>query len=201
MDIGRTMPTVYSDGDARGKTGVPQKPEKEKGMNLDKLAKKIAQRDKRAFELLYDQTKGVVFAVCLGVVKNRALAEEIMQETFVTVWTRSAEFRGFGYKTWVLKIAKNKALNALRKNKRETPVDFAENEYLGGGYEIDSDTGIVLKQALERLSADERQIVLMRNAGMQAKEIAKVLEMPRGTVSWKYTEALKKLKALLKEWE
>lgn len=170
-------------------------------MNLDRLAPKIAERDKQAFEQLYDQMRKLVFTVCLGVVKNRGLAEELMQETFVTVWTRSGEFRGSGYKTWILTVARHKSINALKKNRRETAVDFMENEYLGGGYELNTDTGIVLKQALEKLSGDERQIVLMRNAGMKAKEIAQVLKLPRGTVSWKYTQALKKLKSLLEERE
>lgn len=166
-------------------------------MQLDKLALKIAERDKDAFEQLYEKTRRLVFSVCLGVVKNQGLAEELMQETFVTVWQKSGEFRGKGYKTWILTVAKNKAINALKKARRETPFDFFENENIGGGYEIDNDTGIVLKTALQGLNEDERQIVLMRNAGAKTKEIAIALGMPRGTVSWKYAEALKKLKKLL----
>ncbi|MBQ7924294.1 MAG: sigma-70 family RNA polymerase sigma factor [Clostridia bacterium] len=166
-------------------------------MNFDKLALKIAEHDKRAFELLYEQTRRLVFSVCLGVVKNQGVAEELTQETFVTVWQRSGEFRGNGYKTWILTVAKHKSINALKKNRRETPIDFFENERAGGSYEVDADTGIVLKTALRALDDDERQIVLMRNAGLKAKEIAEMLGIPRGTVSWKYAEALKKLKKLL----
>ncbi len=170
-------------------------------MNFDKLALKIARRDKSAFELLYEQTRRLVFSVCLGIVKSQSLAEELMQETFVTVWQKSCEFRGQGYKTWILTVAKNKSLNALKKSQRETPFDFMENESLGGSYEVDADTGIVLKAALNALEDEERQIVLMRNAGMKAKEIASALGVPRGTVSWKYAEALKKLKKSLEGWQ
>lgn len=170
---------------------------KEYEMNFDKLAPKIARRDKYAFGLLYEQTRRLVFTVCLGVVKNQAVAEELTQETFVAVWTNSDKFRGSGYKTWILTIAKHKSINALRKRQRETAVDFFEDESALGGYEIDVDTGIVLRTALEKLDDEERQIVLMRNAGLQAKEIAELLSIPRGTVSWKYTEALKKLKRTL----
>lgn len=173
-------------------------PEKEK-MNFDKIAIKIAKHDKSAFELLYQQTQRLVFSVCLGVVKNQSVAEELTQETFVTVWQKSGEFRGEGYKTWILTVARNKALNALQKNRRETPFDFFENENVGGVYEVDVDTGIVLKTALKMLEDDERQIVLMRSSGLKAKEIAQALGEPRGTVSWKYTQALKKLKTMLEE--
>ena len=166
-------------------------------MNFDKLALKIAKRDKSAFELLYEQTRRLVFGVCLGIVKNPSVAEELTQETFVTVWQRSGEFRGNGYKTWVLTIAKNKSLNALKKNRRETPFDFLENESACGSYEIDADVGILLKTALQTLDEEERQIVLLRNSGLKAKEVADTLGIPRGTVSWKYAEALKKLKTTL----
>ena len=168
-------------------------------MNLDKLAPKIAEQDKAAFESLYESMRRLVFAVVLSILKNRAIAEEVMQDTFVAVWQKSGDFRGRGYKTWILKVARNKALNALRRSKKETPTDFSENESLLGWYTIEDDTGLALKTALKTLSDDERQIVLMRNAGIKAKEIAEVLGLPRGTVSWKYTEALKKLKNLLED--
>ena len=120
-----------------------------------------------------------------------------MQETFVTVWTETPKFRGHGYKTWILTVAKNKSINTLRKRKRETPFDFLENENVGGGYSLDLDTGIVLRTALETLSDTDRQIVLLRNEGVKAKEIATIVGLPRGTVSWRYAEALKKLKQTL----
>lgn len=166
-------------------------------MSLDKLAIKIARRDKRAFEQLYEEMRRLVFSVCLGVVKDRGVAEEVTQDTFVTVWQKSAEFRGKGYKTWVLTVARNKALNELRKRKRETPVDFAENEALGGAYLPDMDTGVALKAALSGLEEQDRQIVLLRSGGVKAKEIARLLGLPRGTVSWRYAEALKRLKVVL----
>lgn len=166
-------------------------------MNLDRFAPKIARRDKAAFGELYEETRRLVFAVCLGIVKDRGVAEEVMQETFVTVWTETPKFRGHGYKTWILTVAKNKSINTLRKRKRETPFDFLENENVGGGYSLDLDTGIVLRTALETLSDTDRQIVLLRNEGVKAKEIATIVGLPRGTVSWRYAEALKKLKQTL----
>ena len=170
-------------------------------MNVDRLATKITTGDKEAFEALYEKMRGLVFAVCLSVTKNRGIAEELTQETFVAVWQKSGQFRGVGYKAWILTIAKNKSLNALRKSAWETAVDFSENEYLCGGYEMHVETGIALKTALSALSATEREIVLLRNAGMKAKEIAAFMRLPRGTVSWHYARALKRLKELLEDEE
>lgn len=170
-------------------------------MNLDRLALKIARRDEKAFEELYEKMRRLVYSVCLSIVKNSGAAEDLTQDTFVTVWERAADFRGEGFKTWILTVAKNKSLNALRRQKREFSADFAENELLGGSYTIDSaaETGVALSAALKLLSEEDREIVLLRNSGMKAKEISEFLGMPRGTVSWRYAEALKTMKKYFEE--
>ncbi len=172
-------------------------------MGLDYLAKRIAEQDKNAFAELYEKTNKIVYSVCLSIVKDRGVAEELTQETFVCVWSEIVAFRGIGLKTWVLTIAKNKALNELRKRKREVAVDFTESESFGGNYAVDVgvESSVVLSVALSRLDETDRQIVLMKNSGMKTKEIAIFLEMPRGTVSWRYTTALKNLKSYLEERE
>ena len=168
--------------------------------NYDSLAKKIQLGDAAAFETVYNGLSRLVFSVCLSVVKNRGVAEELTQETFVAVWQKSATFQGRGYKSWILKIAKNKALNALQKQRKEQVTDFTENEYLLGSYTIDDrDLGILLKTALASLSSEEAEIVLLKNSGLKTKEIAEYLNEPRGTVSWRYAEAIKKLRNYLKE--
>ena len=165
-------------------------------MSLDSLAPKIARHDEKAFAELYEKTRRLVFSVCLGVVKNSALAEELTQDVFVIVWSRAGEFRGKGFKTWLLTIARNSSINALKKARRETATDFFENEHLGGRYTVDEqiETGAVLKAALDKLGEPDRQIVLMKNAGLKMKEIAQVLGLPRGTASWRYSVAIDVLK-------
>lgn len=165
-------------------------------MSFDALAQRIANHDKDAFEIVYEKLNRAVYSVCLGVVKSHAVAEELMQDTFVTVWTHSDSFRGVGYKSWILTIAKNKSLNSLKRRSRELSVDFAENDSLGS-YESNVELSILIKSALEILSPDERQIVLLRASGVKAKEIAVYLNMPRPTVSWKHKEALTKLKSYM----
>lgn len=172
-------------------------------MSLDKLAIKIAKRDEKAFGELYERMRRLVYSVCLGVVKDFALAEELTQDTFVTAWTRSEEFRGCGYKKWLLTVAKNKSINELKKRRRETLTDFLENEEFFGadGEDERMETHVILTAALEVLDETDRQIVLLRNAGMKAKEIAEFLEMPRGTVSWRYAEGIRKLREWMEERE
>ncbi len=172
-------------------------------MSLDNLAKKIAQRDEIAFAKLYEQTNRLVYSVCLSIVKNGGVAEELTQDTFVAVWSEISSFRGMGFKTWILTIAKNKSLNELKKRKREVAVDFSEEEATGIDAFADKrmETNLALTLALEKLDMTDRQIVLMKNSGMKMKEIALFMEMPRGTVSWRYAEALKTLKKYLEAQE
>ena len=173
-------------------------------MNIDDLANKIANGDEKAFESVYKQVSKLVFSVCYGIVKSDSIASELTQDTFVTVWAHSGEYRGGSYKNWILTIAKNKSLNYLEKAKREISVDFTEKtdgvSIIDGESvdvyqeEVDAETKITLKIALDKLDGLERQIVLLRNSGMKTKEVASYLKIPRGTASWKYKEALKKLK-------
>ena len=167
-------------------------------MQIEKLATKIARRDKEAFEELYSATSRIVYSTCLGVVRNHSVAEELTQDTFVAVWENIQEYGGRGFKTWIITIARNKSLNYLRSAKREVLIDFSAYDNLGA-YEIDEeeDTRATVTAALKILPDDERQIVLMRNSGLKAKEIAKALGMPRGTVSWKYSQALERMREFL----
>ncbi len=170
-------------------------------MSLDRLSEKIAQRDEKAFAELYEKTKTLVYSVCLSIVRNHGVAEELTQETFVTVWLKISSFQGKGFKTWVLTIAKNKSLNELRDRKREFAVDFSGNNTLGEVYEPNVELGVAVSMALEKLGETDRQIVLLKNSGMKTKEIAEFLKIPRGTVSWRYSESLKTLKKHLEAEE
>jgi len=169
-------------------------------MNLDKYAVKIANKDAAAFEALYEKIKKLVFSICYSVLKERYLAEDVTQDTFSAVWEKTAEFRGVGYKTWILTIAKNKSLNELKKRNRTYNVDFNENPNSFGDYSIQEkvENKNILEIISQNLDEEERQIVLLKNSGMKVKEIAEYLGKPRGTISWKYSQLIEKLQKILK---
>lgn len=171
-------------------------------MGLDNLSKGIACKDEKSFELLYNKMYKLVYLVCLGVVKNEASAQDLAQETFITVWNKSSEFKGGSYKAWILTIAKNKSLNYIKRSSRVIPV--------GQDYELDAicdhaqgslEESVILKIVLQELDDMDAQIVLLKLSGMKMKEIAELFGIPRGTASWRYSEALKKLKKILTKGE
>ena len=92
--------------------------------NINALIIMTAQGDTAAFEMLYKQMRKPVYFYALHFCGDHALAEDVMQDTFVTVWSKSSSFtpRGDG-RSWMLSIAKNKALDALKKQKRLSSLD------------------------------------------------------------------------------
>lgn len=79
---------------------------------------RIIEKDKNALYLLYDKYSGALFGVVLRICQNQALAEDVLQETFVKIWEKIHFYdasKGKFY-TWAYRIAKNTALNALRKS-------------------------------------------------------------------------------------
>ncbi|MBQ7760850.1 MAG: sigma-70 family RNA polymerase sigma factor [Clostridia bacterium] len=165
-------------------------------MNFDSLAKSIAQGDEKAFEKLYIKLYKLVFSVCFSILKIEATANDLSQETFISVWKNTKDFRGNGYKSWILKIAKNKSINYLQKQKREISVDFSEDPKFVNSEsgDTDTETKVMLKFAIEKLCQQDREIVLLKNSGLKEREIAEHLGIPRGTVAWRYSEAIKILK-------
>ena len=165
-------------------------------MSFDSMAKKIAVGDEKTFEKLYNSLYRIVFSICYSITKSEAIANDLSQETFVTVWNNSCRVNGKGYKTWILTIARNKSLNYIKKYGKEIAVDFSESEnYLNNeNNHFDLEKQIILKNAIENLSQQDREIVLLKNAGLKHREIAEYLGIPSGTVSWRYSEAIKILK-------
>jgi RNA polymerase sigma-70 factor, ECF subfamily len=151
---------------------------------------------------IYELTSKGVFTFVLPIVADYQLAEDIMQETYVKVNDRIASYiPDTNGRNWILTIAKNLALDELRKRKHEEAVDFDDERQTIGCYtlpdEMDTPT---IKMANQILSPEELEIVMLFAIGeYKHREIAKMLDMPIGTVTWKYHNALEKLRKVIKK--
>ena len=78
-----------------------------------------------AFSALYDATSGKLFSVCYSVLKNRAEAEEVLQEVYLRIWQKAGRYRSDGYSpmTWLITIARNKAIDQLRARRDSIALD------------------------------------------------------------------------------
>ncbi|RHP42149.1 MULTISPECIES: RNA polymerase sigma factor [unclassified Clostridium] len=174
-------------------------------MNQEELLKQVAEGDREAFHQLYLETDRSVYSFILSILKNPQDAEEVLQETYLKIWTSAASYKPQGKPlAWMFTIARNLCYMKFRDQKRMADVGLDE---LSG-----EETGelclpleqmtdaMVLEAALEILKEDERQIVLLHaSSGLKHREIASGLGMPLATVLSKYNRAMKKLQNYLRE--
>ena len=171
----------------------------------EKLLLRVAQGDKEAFQKLDQNTDKTIYGFILSILRNPQDAEEIMQATYLKIWTSAAGYKSQGKPlAWMLTIARNLCYMKFRDQKREADIglsDLSEGELGEFCPQIeDAADKMVLKAALHILNEEERQIVLLHTtAGMKHREIAADLEMPLATVLSKYNRAMKKLQKHLRE--
>lgn len=169
-------------------------------MTLDKLMKKFADGDESAFEEIYNQTQKTVYYIALSVVKERSLAEDVMQTVYLNVLKNAKQYRaGTNAAAWIARITKNEALNLIKKRRRVSYLDERVNVQLFGTGHTD-DYGLLVDLARRILPEDEFAILmLVAAAGYKRREIARMLDMPLNTVTWKFNNATKKMRVSLKE--
>ena len=155
--------------------------------------------------LLYQNTDRTVYSFILSIMKNPQDAEEVMQETYMKIWTSASSYQSRGKPlAWIFTIARNLCYMKFRDQKHRADIGLEEltGEETGElclPLENLADA-MALRAALELLKEDERQIVLLHaSAGLKHREIASSLGMPLATVLSKYNRAIKKLKQNLRE--
>ena len=147
-------------------------------MSFDQLAPKIAKRNEKAFEELYEKLRRLVYSVCLGVVKNRGAAEELTQETFYQAIRRIDYFNAESkVSTWLCGIAKNLFYAYLRKHppteildENSTLCKSAESEVMSSLDKMD-----LLKQ-IHLLKEPGREVIHLRLYGnLSYAEIGEIM--------------------------
>lgn len=173
-------------------------------MSQEDMIKAMGEGDMEAFHLFYQDTARPVYSFILSLTKSPHEAEDVMQDTYLTVWTKADAYVPQGKPlAWVFTIARNLCYMKFREQKMKADVAFEdleekeEGEYCAS-LEQAADRKVLL-DALGRISSQERQIVLLHAAaGMKHREVAEALEMPLATVLSKYNRSMKKLQELLR---
>ncbi len=150
------------------------------------LIRAIAQGDGAALATLYECHGPALLAYLVGMVGSRARAEELLQEVMVAVWQAAPRFRGdSSVKTWLFTIARNRALNAIKRQRVEHPLD----ETMSGDSPSPADSAAralradALHHALRALPADQRETVaLIFFHQLTAAEAARVQGVAEGTI-------------------
>ena len=166
-----------------------------------KLIKKVETlKDTSAFEELFNHFAPRVKAFLMKSGADPQLAEECSQEVMATVWRKAHLFdpTRASASTWIFTIARNKKIDAIRKQNRPEP----EQLYPDQDYEPDQDAVVELQQETERLISalkelPEKQRVLVEKAylgELSHSEIAEITGLPLGTIKSRIRLALEKLR-------
>jgi RNA polymerase sigma-70 factor (ECF subfamily) len=189
------------------------------------LVAAVALGDQDAFAALYDRHVDVVFGVVGRFMRERAAAEEVVQEAFLALWQRADQYdaRSGTVLGWLLGIARHRSIDRLRAAARRPrtvsewgvapadggdPVEWTPSEAAvahGGAGAADPETvaeqrwaSAVVRTALSAIPDSERRIVeLAYDDGLSQREIAERLGLPLGTVKSRTRRALAVLRGVL----
>lgn len=155
--------------------------------------------DRNGLKSIYEAYAPMIYSTILAIVKNKENAEDLTSEFFIKLWDISDKYvSGKGHKTWLLAIAKNMTVDFMRKNQREGIAELFENQEMrpdDSAPEEEVISELSFKEAMDLLDVHERVIFNLKILGQYTfREISEFLNMPQGTVSWKYQQGLKKLR-------
>lgn len=163
----------------------------------------LALREHRSsdFSLLYDAYAPRLYGVLMRLVKDPALAEDLLQDAFVKIWQNSTYYNPDQGRlfTWVVAIARNVALDELRAQKVRRAKSTTMGDHSEKTVQPGIDQGMVHQSLLNQVAPKHRAIVeLMYYQGYTGQEVATTLKMPLGTVKTRARLALQQLKVYLR---
>ncbi len=183
----------------------PMKPAMHEACEDPLLIARIAHGDRLAMQTLFGRHRVRVFRFILRYLRDEASAEDILAEVFFDVWRQAGRFEGrSSVSTWLLSIARFKALSHVRRRKEESLdddyaaslVDQADDP------EIDvakRDKGLALRKCLEALSTEHREMIdLVYYHEKSVEEVAQIVGVPAATVKTRLFYARQKLSEILK---
>ncbi len=161
--------------------------------DLDRLLTAIAVGDRQALKSLYGAIAPRLFAILVRMVRRREVAEDLLQDTFVTIWKKAHQFdsRRGNARAWLFSMTRRKAIDRLRVANRESlglegdVASFESTDELWAPG-LDSETQITLGRAIDALRPEvSRAMKLCYYHGLTHEELADELKVPLGTAkSW-----------------
>jgi RNA polymerase sigma-70 factor, ECF subfamily len=163
----------------------------------------LAEGDKDAMRILFARHNVKVFRFLARLVGDAANAEDLVSEVFLEAWRQAARFEARSQvATWLLGIARHKALSALRRRPSEAPDDALESiEDTADNPEValqNRNTGAILRDCLQQLSSAHREIIdLIYYHGRTIDDAAQITGVPQNTVKTRMFHARKRIADLL----
>lgn len=173
--------------------------EKINAKELKNLFAKIKNNNNTAFEELYSKYSKLIYKIAYSILKNKSDAEDVMQLVFEKIYSMDKENLPTKNETsWIYSVTKNETLNYFKSNRNNINLDDI--------YEIEDNNQEISKiidqenynRLVSKLNDNEKEIVSLKIiSNFSFEEIGKILNMPTGTVKWRYYKAINTLKLLL----
>ena len=168
----------------------------------------VGDGDSRAFEVIFDRHVGPAFALAFRMCGRRTLAEDVVQETFLSIWRSGAGYdtRRGSVRSWVLGVVRNRVVDAFRHGAAKEGRDVSDGGKDAGVESPERpeaevarrEEGRELRIELARLPVEQRRVIeLAYFGGFTHHEIAEMLELPPGTVKGRMRLGLAKLREAL----
>jgi RNA polymerase sigma-70 factor, ECF subfamily len=171
----------------------------------DVLIGRIATGDRLAMQVLFARHHVRIYRFVLRLVRDESVAEDLISEVFLDVWRQAGRFEGRSQvSTWLLAIARFKALSALRRRPDEEldeeAAEAIEDPSDDPEVALDKkDKSAAIRKCLEKLSAEHREIIdLVYYHEKSVEEVAQIVGIPENTVKTRMFYARKRLAELLK---
>lgn len=166
---------------------------------------RIRKKDKDGLRQIYEEYSPFIYHTIFNIVNSKEAAEDITSEFFIKLWEKASSYKpGGGHRGYLATIARNMAIDYVRKYSKEVYIETDDEEDADAMSQITDNEPLVEEQTVEKLSIDKalsrlkpiyRQIVTMKVLGdMTFKEISEALSIPIGTVTWNYQDAIKQLR-------
>ena len=168
----------------------------------------VREGEPRAFEVIFDRHSGPAFSLAYRMCGRRAMAEDVVQEAFMSLWRSGARYdpRRGSVRNWVLGVVHNRAIDAFRRGvvrEGRNVSDEGLAERLPANEETATevarrDEARQVRAKLQELPAEQRQVVeLAYFGGFSHTQIAEMLQLPAGTVKGRMRLALTKMRIAL----
>lgn len=159
----------------------------ERTVSVEALVREAQAGDSRAFEALYRQLVGRVYAVCLRMTADQQLAEELTQDAFVRAWEKLDSFRGDSqFSTWLHRLTVNLVLQDRRSRARRRGREITTDDLEAYGHEATRSmpgTRVDLERAIAALPEGAREVLVLRDVnGYKYHEVAEMKGVAVGTV-------------------
>ena len=163
------------------------------------LFNKLKEGDKEALKEIYNKCNKIVYGIAFSILKNRDNSEDIVQIVFMKIMNMSKDLLPIKNEmSWIYSLTKNETLNYIRKQKDLVNIEEAyflleEDKEIEKIIEKDSYNNLIKK-----LPEKDREIISLKIlSNMSFREISNLLNMPIGTVQWRYYTSLHSLKLMI----